>query len=699
MMRRIVTQEGLWNFTFRVVREKLTPEKQKSLEQMSSVEGVDIKFPLRYFRLELCDTLLELKLFENITLLDIAGNNRVTHVNYLKNLKTLYIDDCTSLLPTAIEGLTLRILSMINVTQVKNISEMTTLECLDISGKCMITENQLCKMNLHTLAIQNNKTIKNIPPMTSLKVLYIGGGSVLREESLQRLKLEKLYMSYNEKIRYLPGQTAIYHLRADHTCLEQGAMQNLPLEFLSFSGDKNIHDVSHLKGTLKRLLLHRNQTITQQNIAELDLLELDISCNHLITDISPFTNLQQLDISCIRVNHSKFTKIKKKWFFSIKKIDLYKMYAKEKFSFIEKCNIGQENLSNLNLICLYAAYNSKITTISHMRNLVYLVASGTCQISQAELLPLSLKILDASNNPRIIDVSWMTSLKKLYASGSCGITQEGIKDLDLEYLDCSDNPRITDVSYMKNLTILHANYHSGIRQKGINNSNLIKLKISNNQKITYISKFTFLKYLDISYDCDLRLDGIEKMFLTVLKASHNSGLKNISSLFYLKYADLSGECGVDQKGLGNLDLIRLNISDNPKIHNLAFMKSLTYLDISGNENVKYNLTGLNLHHLIANYTTILKIPYMSNLKFLEISHSLIGQKVIKKFDLYYLNAADNPYITDLSHMKSLKILDISGNSQISRDNIKNLTLQKLKTDGNKNFKNDSVKRLPDIYEF
>jgi hypothetical protein len=108
--------------------------------------------------------------------------------------------------------------------------------------------------------------------------------------------------------------------------------------------------------------------------------------------------------------------------------------------------LNDEILFNYNFIkYLDASYNSKITNISHMKNLIKLDASGYfSKINDNSIKNINLQYLNASHNPFITNVNHMDKLIELDAYGEfCGISDDGIKNLNLIKLDAQYNTKIT----------------------------------------------------------------------------------------------------------------------------------------------------------------------------------------------------------------------------------------------------------------
>lgn len=117
--------------------------------------------------------------------------------------------------------------------------------------------------------------------------------------------------------------------------------------------------------------------IDQMGIQNLDLYELNASCNSGITNLNHLRNLKKLDISNNR------------------------------------CAVDQSGIAELNLQELNASDNWKIMDISYMTNLKILWAYGRSGIFQNSIRKLNLQELYISGNYEITDTTLFANLKIL----------------------------------------------------------------------------------------------------------------------------------------------------------------------------------------------------------------------------------------------------------------------------------------------
>lgn len=186
-----------------------------------------------------------------------------------------------------------------------------------------------------------------------------------------------------------------------------------------------------IKYLTKLQILHVGYDIAQDEICNLiNLVELKISKNNIISDLNHLTNLRILDIS----NSHKIT------------------------------NDGIKSLTKLTELDISGNMNY-VTDITHLTNLTTLYMSG---------------------NANITHIHNLTKLRKLSIRGDCKINDIEIKSLtNLTEFNASDNNKITDVNHLVNLEELNAQYNCGIADEGISSlTNLTKIYIHGNPNIT-----------------------------------------------------------------------------------------------------------------------------------------------------------------------------------------------------------------------
>ena len=112
------------------------------------------------------------------------------------------------------------------------------------------------------------------------------------------------------------------------------------------------------------------------------------------------------------------------------------------------------------------------------------------------------------------------------------------------------------------------------------------------------------------------------------------------------------------------------VTDINQLTKLQLLKTAIGLTNNGVKNI-------NPCKLLAYGLKLTDINHMTNLTYLDASNSNISDSGIKNLNLYELDATDNPNITDVNFMTSLKILHTGGpNCGITNNGIKHLKLKK-----------------------
>jgi hypothetical protein len=186
-----------------------------------------------------------------------------------------------------------------------------------------------------------------------------------------------------------------------------------------------------IKYLMKLQILHVDYDIAPDELKDLvNLVELKIPKNNMISDLNHLIHLRTLDIS----NSYKIT------------------------------NDGIKSLTNLTELDISGNKNNVID-ITHLTNLTTLYMS--C-------------------NPNITHIRNLTKLRTLSIRGDSGINDLEIKSLtNLTDLNADYNNKITDVNHLVNLRRLNAQYDCGITDVGISSLvNLTKIYIHGNVNIT-----------------------------------------------------------------------------------------------------------------------------------------------------------------------------------------------------------------------
>lgn len=204
---------------------------------------------------------------------------------------------------------------------------------------------------------------------------------------------------------------------------QNGISQLEKLKVLHCTGNKDIHNINHLKDTLEELYCGNCSGISQSGISELIKIK-KLYCNHSenIYDVNHLCNtLEELDCSSF-LNHIKQDGI-------------------DKLKHIKK------------LIC---SCNCSITDVSHLADTLEELHCGNWDrwnsgIDQKNIEKLKkIRILICNNNYNINNVNhFVDTLEILDCSGNSGIDQNGISKLkNMKKLYYSDNNKINYVSRM-----------------------------------------------------------------------------------------------------------------------------------------------------------------------------------------------------------------------------------------------------------
>lgn len=170
--------------------------------------------------------------------------------------------------------------------------------------------------------------------------------------------------------------------------------------------------------------------------------------------------------------------------------------------------------------------------------------------------------------------------------------------------------------------------------------------------------------------------GINKFTNNILKQKKYTNIKklNLSKNYYhidishltnLQSLNCNGT-SITQKSIEKLNLRKLFLNNNTLINNISHMTNLIVLKMCGKSRIRQNLLDeLNLFELRCGiYIEAYNFSHMSNLKILYASHYRVNNESIKKLDLHELYIEGNVGITNIMHLRNLKILDITGNTNI-----------------------------------
>lgn len=234
-----------------------------------------------------------------------------------------------------------------------------------------------------------------------------------------------------------------------------------------------------------------------------------------------------------------------------------------------------------------------------------------------------------------------------------------------------------------------------------NINNKYKQKLNND----ILKRYKHIKYLDASslvnsYFNNITNEGIKHLNLKVLNANYNVKITDdgIKHMVNLKKLYAKGICGITDKGIKNMNLEYLNITCNSKItdEGIGRMKLKTLIineayggkcSITDNGILKISDTleelGLSLNRKITNTSLF----HCKKIKKLNLSYnSIITGDALKNLQLLELNLSGNHMITDydIVKMSSLKKLILKGSCAVSNFGIIDLNLDYLDCSNNEN---------------
>lgn len=330
---------------------------------------------------------------------------------------------------------------------------------------------------------------------------------------------------------------------------------------------------------LKKLYIYNNRKINNLNHLKNSLRVLNCGVDYNNENI--FTNIKYVeDMLCTDMftYARNYDEIKEKIY------DIHNLFDSE---------IGQEGISELNLVELYCDRNMKIKNIDNMKD--------------------TLKIL---------------SCKEI-----CGINQKSISDLKLEKIICDNNPKIINLNHMyRTLKILECRH----------NSSYIKKK---DGKMIGKDGISQLKLKEIYIGGNSNIENLNHMKESLKLLDIDNGGNNIIKLSQEGISDLNLECinlehKVEQIDLnhmaGSLKCLRIYQSiDISKLHLLE----LHIYGFDGFDGWNNNFCKINLNHM------------KKSLKKLVIKKNrYIDQNCISELELKYLHVEDITEPLNLDHM-------------------------------------------------
>lgn len=237
-----------------------------------------------------------------LTSLHLGNDLQIYDISFMTTLKKLNIQN-SILDQNSISGLDLTKFKPNN--HITTISFMKNLKSLDLDDNVSIHENELRLLNLYELSICNNNNISDLRFMTTLKILRACAlpGASIGQAGITGLDLIELYIDNNNQINDLTGMHNLKILSASGCAnITQSSIRGLNLIELDISDCTNITDVSFMK-SLKKLDIGGWCHVYESGIRGLDLYALNYFCKEYykhFRDLSSLKNLKKLNGSKIR---------------------------------------------------------------------------------------------------------------------------------------------------------------------------------------------------------------------------------------------------------------------------------------------------------------------------------------------------------------------------------------------------------------
>ncbi|CAL6063426.1 receptor-like_protein [Hexamita inflata] len=339
------------------------------------------------------DQLQNLAKFKKLHTLNVSRNNvDLTHIQYVSSLTKLSMREC-------------------NLNDINQITLLTNLADLDLSGNTNLDLSPLCKVKSLSKLFINNCGLKNIEKIvlpTNLEVLSISDNF-----QLQTIYIEVLDASYNQlqnidNIHYVTSLTKLFMRKCRLTNIDQ-ITYIVNLEELDISYNNCIKDISPLYQvrSLTKLFINNCGLKNIDQIAQLINLEvLNVSDNQLLTtnSIGSLVKLKELDIS--KNDNLDINSLK----------DLVSLIQLN----LRSCALTQLSALKplINLQDLNLSFNPdiNITELQYLKNLKYLNLKNCDLVSIYVLKPLiNLEELNISNNNIAYldaNINEMTNLKE-----------------------------------------------------------------------------------------------------------------------------------------------------------------------------------------------------------------------------------------------------------------------------------------------
>lgn len=262
--------------------------------------------------------------------------------------------------------------------------------------------------------------------------------------------------------------------------------------------------------------------------------------------------------------------------------------------------------------------------------------------NELDLVP-NLTSLDLYNS-HYTDIRHLTKLKKLKISYS-QVRQEDIDPLNPEELDCSGME--LDISHMTNLRRLTA---EPCKLTGLDKLTGLEVLNYGGRRTPDLACFSRLRVLDcgnsITQWSIRHLPSLEELY-----CRYNDKITDVTHLTNLKVL-IAPWSKITQEGLIGLDLTWLDCSYNGNINDVSIFPNLVWLQARGDTGIK-SITNPKLEKLfLGNNLVITDVSHLTSLKVLEISDTYITQEGIRGLDLIELHCLRTK-LEDISWMTNL----------------------------------------------
>ncbi|XP_043687972.1 disease resistance protein RUN1-like [Telopea speciosissima] len=669
-----------------------------------------------------------------------------TSIGHLRNLVTLDMGGCKSLLDLPIEICQLIYLKSLDLRRCRSLNElpekldrMTSLTTLRISGCEKLESLPNLPSSLEYFDASGCVLIRSLPMLSNLKNLQnlsLRGWKKLLHISGLPSSLTSLDISGCSSIRDISGlsSTSLTSLDASECSSIQEISGGFPssLTSLNLRSCTSITYISDLSST-SLTSLDASECSSIQDIPDLpsSLISLDLKFCTSIQRISCLpSSLTSLDArhckSMVKLSCSTNTSSSGGGLRNLKTLDLYDCSSLEEIEGVD------HKLGSLEIFKIESCKSLKKIKLTGLKNLVTFCFSKNDHMSDFEGEGMdSLEILDIENCESIGKIPYLPDSKRLsiLRIDNCPKLTEIERLEDYEYLRHLSINGATSLKTMLNISALknleHFTFkkcHSIERLPHLSNLNkLIHLYIYPGggdrwARLPDLSNLKNLKCLGIG-DCKnvAEIHGIDRLenlaSLEICGCESLARLPDLSTLQNLKVLWISG-CNnlAEILGIDRMEILQnLEISgceSLERLPGLANLKSLENLRIKDSKNLAeiHGIEGLEIlqNLVISGCESLERLPDLSNLKKLrnlEIEgcknlaeiHGFGRLEILQNLEISGCKSLAR--LPDLSNLKNLKGLCISGCKNLTEiHGVKGLKILAKLVISNC----ESLERLPDL---